>query len=109
MAKNDKTGFAYGEVTRLMKENLSDDKILRNNVKEGMREFLYEILKNICSELDEEPYMTIEYSMFQKAIKPYLEIEDLKTKEKEYIQRLDIISSNVSNMKNDLLKNLGEI
>ena len=53
--------FAKAEVVRLMKQNLDDDKMIRERVKVEMNKFLGDILKQVCEQLNEYPYKTIEY------------------------------------------------
>ena len=57
---DEKLPFAKAEVVRLMKENLDDDKMIRERVKVEMNIFLGEVLKNVCKQLNEYPYTTIE-------------------------------------------------
>ena len=40
--------FAKAEVVRLMKQNLDDDKMIRERVKVEMNKFLGDILKQVC-------------------------------------------------------------
>ena len=47
--------FAKAEVVRLMKENLDDDKMIRERVKVEMNKFLGDVLKNVCQQLNEYP------------------------------------------------------
>ena len=56
----EKLPFAKAEVVRLMKENLDDDKMIRERVKVEMNKFLGEVLKNVCKQLNDYPYTTIE-------------------------------------------------
>ena len=48
----EKLPFAKAEVVRLMKENLDDDKMIRERVKVEMNKFLGEVLKNVCKQLN---------------------------------------------------------
>ena len=67
--------FAKAEVVRLMKENLDDDKMIRERVKVEMNKFLGDVLKNVCQQLNEYPYTTIEYEMLKESIYPYTNIK----------------------------------
>ena len=49
MEEDEKLPFAKAEVVRLMKENLDDDKMIRERVKVEMNIFLGEVLKNVCN------------------------------------------------------------
>ena len=48
--------FAKAEVVRLMKQNLDDDKMIRERVKVEMNKFLGDILKQVCEQLNEYPH-----------------------------------------------------
>ena len=50
--EEEKLPFAKAEVVRLMKENLDDDKMIRERVKVEMNKFLGEVLKNVCKQLN---------------------------------------------------------
>ena len=54
-----------------MKENLDDDKMIRERVKVEMNKFLGDVLKNVCKQLNEYPYTTIEYEMLKESTYPY--------------------------------------
>ena len=59
--------FAKAEVVRLMKQNLDSDKMIRERVKVEMNKFLGDILKQVCEQLNEYPYTTIEYEMLKES------------------------------------------
>ena len=69
--------FARAEILRLMKENLSEDKQIRERVKVEMNKFLYSILADVCKELDKYPYTTIDYEMLRECIYPYTNIKNI--------------------------------
>ena len=52
----EKLPFAKAEVVRLMKENLDDDKMIRERVKVEMNKFLGDVLVNVCKQLNDYPY-----------------------------------------------------
>ena len=81
--ENEKLPFAKNEVYRLMKENLDSDKQIRERVKVEMNRFLGEVLKNVCKQLNDYPYTTIEYEMFkdQYILTPTLKESMKKRKE----------------------------
>ena len=45
--------FAYNEVVRLMKNELDDDKMVRERVKVEMNKFLGDVLVKVCKQLNE--------------------------------------------------------
>ena len=76
--------FAKAEVVRLMKQNLDDDKMIRERVKVEMNKFLGDILKQVCEQLNEYPYTTIEYEMLKESTYPYTNIKRINKKKKEF-------------------------
>ena len=76
----EKLPFAKAEVVRLMKENLDDDKMIRERVKVEMNKFLGEVLKNVCKQLNDYPYTTIEYEMLKESSISYGCTKNLKIK-----------------------------
>ena len=67
----EKLPFAKNEVYRLMKDNLDNDKMIKEQVKVEMNRFLYSILKNVCQKLNEYPYTTVDYSMFNFIVQEF--------------------------------------
>ena len=82
--EEEKLPFAKAEVVRLMKENLDDDKMIRERVKVEMNKFLGEVLKNVCKQLNEYPYTTIEYEMLKESTYHILILKELTKKKKEF-------------------------
>ena len=67
--EDEKLPFAKAEVVRLMKEHLDDDKMIRERVKVEMNKFLGEVLANVCKQLNQYPYSTVEYEMLKESMK----------------------------------------
>ena len=87
----EKLPFAKAEVVRLMKENLDDDKMIRERVKVEMNKFLGEVLKNVCKQLNEYPYTTIEYEMLKESTYPYTNIERINQEKERILLHLEAI------------------
>lgn len=107
--KIEKTGklpFAKNEVYRLMKENLDDDKMIKARVKEEMNKFLYSILKNVCKQLNEYPYTTIDYGMFKECTYPYTNIEKINQEKERILMHLDAIKADCDALAMDVEKSL---
>ena len=83
--------FAKAEVVRLMKENLDDDKMIRERVKVEMNKFLGDVLKNVCQQLNEYPYTTIEYEMLKESIYPYTNIKRINQEKERILLHLEAI------------------
>lgn len=105
-SKNDenveKLPFAYAEVVRLMKENLDSDKMIRERVKVEMNKFLGEILRNICKQLNEYPYTTVDYEMFKECIYPYSNIKRINQEKERILLHLEAIKSDCTALQSDV-------
>ena len=89
----EKLPFAKNEVTRLMRENLDADKMIKDRVKVEMNRFLYSVLENVCSQLNEYPYTTVDYGMFKECIYPYTNIEKINQEKERILTHLDAIKA----------------
>ena len=98
--------FAKAEVVRLMKENLDDDKMIRERVKVEMNKFLYSILVNVCRQLNEYPYTTVEYEMFKECTYPYTNIRRINQEKERILLHLDAIKSDCTALQVDVQKTL---
>ena len=98
--------FAKAEVLRLMKENLSSDKIIRERVKVEMNKFLYNIVEEVCRELDKYPYSTIDYEMLKECIYPYTNIKQINQERMRILAHLNAIKSDCDALTMDVEKTL---
>lgn len=101
-----KLPFAKNEVYRLMKENLDSDKMIKDQVKVEMNKFLYGILKNVCRQLNEYPYTTVDYGMFAECIYPYHNIEKINHERERILTHLDAIKADCDALTMDVEKSL---
>ena len=104
--EKEKLPFAKAEVFRLMKNNLDSDKQIRDRVKVEMNKFLGEILKNVCRQLNEYPYTTIDYEMFKESIYPYANIERIDEERERILIHLDSIKADCDALAMDVQKTL---
>ena len=102
----EKLPFAKNEVYRLMKENLDSDKMIKDQVKVEMNKFLYLILKDICKQLNEYPYTTIDYGMFKECIYPYRNIKKINQEKERILMHLDAIKADCDALAMDVEKSL---
>jgi histone H3/H4 len=98
--------FAKAEVVRLMKENLDNDKMIRERVKVEMNKFLGQILENVCKQLNEYPYTTIEYEMLKESIYPYKNIERINEEKERILKHLDAIKADCDALSLDVRRTL---
>jgi len=102
----EKLPFAKAEVVRLMKENLDDDKMIRERVKVEMNKFLGEVLKNVCKQLNDYPYTTIEYEMLKESTYPYTNIERINQEKERILLHLNAIKADCDALAMDVQKTL---
>ena len=104
--EDEKLPFAKAEVVRLMKENLDDDKMIRERVKVEMNKFLGEVLKNVCKQLNDYPYTTIEYEMLKESNYPYTNIERINQEKERILLHLEAIKADCNALAMDVQKTL---
>ena len=104
--QKEKLPFAKNEVYRLMKKSLDPDKMIRDQVKVEMNKFLYSILKNVCKQLNDYPYTTIEYEMFKECIYPYTNIEKINQEKQRILMHLDAIKADCDALAMDVEKSM---
>ena len=104
--EEEKLPFARAEILRLMKENLSEDKQIRERVKVEMNNFLYGILVDVCRELDKYPYTTIDYEMLKECIYPYTNIKQINQERLRILMHLNAIKSDCDALAMDVEKTL---
>ena len=99
--------FAKAEVVRLMKQNLDDDKMIRGErVKVEMNKFLGDILKQVCEQLNEYPYTTIEYEMLKESTYPYTNIKRINQEKERILLHLNAIKADCDALAMDVQKTL---
>ena len=98
--------FAKAEVVRLMKQNLDDDKMIRERVKVEMNKFLGDILKQVCQQLNEYPYTTIEYEMLKESTYPYTNIKRINQEKERILLHLNAIKADCDALAMDVQKTL---
>jgi hypothetical protein len=108
MSENEKVKlpFAKAEVVRLMKKNLDDDKMIKDRVKVEMNNFLYSILVNVCKQLNDYPYTTIDYEMFKECTYPYTNITRINQEKERILLHLDAIKADCDALSMDVEKTL---
>lgn len=98
--------FAKAEVVRLMKQNLDSDKMIRERVKVEMNKFLGEVLENVCKQLNEYPYTTIEYEMLKESIYPYKNVQRINEEKERILKHLDAIKADCDALSLDVRRTL---
>ena len=89
-----------------MKQNLDDDKMIRERVKVEMNKFLGDILKQVCEQLNEYPYTTIEYEMLKESTYPYTNIKRINQEKERILLHLNAIKADCDALAMDVQKTL---
>lgn len=104
--QKEKLPFAKNEVVRLMRENLDSDKMIKERVKVEMNRFLGDILENVCRQLNDYPYATIDYEMLKECIYPYQNIKKINQERQRILKHLDAIKADCDALAMDVEKSL---
>lgn len=105
-SQKEKLPFAKNEVYRLMRDNLDADKMIKDRVKVEMNKFLYSILVNVCRQLNEYPYTTVDYEMFKECIYPYTNIEKINEEKQRIMMHLDAIKADCDALAMDVERSM---
>lgn len=98
--------FAKAEVVRLMKQHLDDDKMIRERVKVEMNLFLGKVLENVCKQLNDYPYTTIEYEMLKESTYPYTNIERINQEKERILLHLNAIKADCDALSMDVSRTM---
>ena len=98
--------FAKAEVVRLMKENLDDDKMIRERVKIEMNKFLGDVLKTVCKQLNDYPYTTVEYEMLKESTYAYTNITRINQEKERILLHLDAIKADCDALAMDVRRTM---
>ena len=104
--QKEKLPFAKNEVVRLMRENLDSDKMIKERVKVEMNRFLGDILENVCRQLNDYPYTTIDYEMLKECIYPYQNLKKINQERHRILKHLDAIKADCDALAMDVEKSL---
>ena len=104
--QKEKLPFAKAEVVKLMKRNLDDDKMIREQVKVEMNKFLGRILENVCAQLNEYPYTTVDYEMLKECIYPYNSIERINKEKERILLHLEAIKADCDALSMDVQRTM---
>ena len=98
--KKEKLPFANAEIVRLMKGNMTPDKMIKKNVKIAMNKFLGDIAAKVSARMNKYPYVMMEYPMFKEAIRPYENIESWQLEKQRIVKYLDKIKADCDHLIN---------
>ena len=94
--------FPTAAVVREMKKYIDKNKQIKKDVKVGMNKFLGELVENVSQEMDKNPYSTMDYRMFEEAVKPYKQVKELQKEKDRLNAHMDVIIKDAESIKRDL-------
>ena|SRR3989338_42896 len=94
--------FPTAAVVREMKKYIDKNKQIKKDVKVGMNKFLGELVENVSREMDKNPYSTMDYRMFEEAVKPYKQVKELQKEKDRLNAHMDVIIKDAESIKRDL-------
>ncbi len=94
--------FPNAVIVRELKKHIDKDKMIRKEVKVGVNKFLAEILSDIAKKMNEFPYATVDYRMFEEAIRPYKKVKELDKEKERMKAHLDVIIQDCQSIQRDL-------
>ena len=71
-----------------------------------MNKFLGEVLKNVCKQLNDYPYNTIEYEMLKESTYPYTNITRINQEKERILLHLEAIKADCNALAMDVQRTL---
>ena len=102
--EEEKLPFPVSTVVRLMKANLSDDKMIRKEVKIAMIKWLGSICATVSREMNKFPYVMMGLNEFKQGIKVFESLEEFYKEKERILAHLDAIKKDIEKLEWDLGK-----
>jgi hypothetical protein len=94
--------FPMAPIVRLMKKNLSKEKLIKKVVKEEMNKWLADMCEKITKKMNESPYASVDLHTFKDAVKMYNDIEDMEKDKQRILITLEKIKQDCDILIRDL-------
>ena len=104
--KTESLPFPMAPIVRLMKKNLSKEKLIKKVVKEEMNKWLANMCEKVTKKMNESPYASVDLHTFKEAIKTYNDIEDMEKDKQRILVSLDKIKQDCDMLIRDLDRKL---
>jgi len=100
----DKKEFAFpmAPIVRLMKDELDDDKMIRNRVKVEMNLWLEKMCRKIAKKMNESEYTMVELDDFKTAIEPYEMVDEVEHERHRIVASLEKIKMDCDSLIRDV-------
>jgi hypothetical protein len=98
--------FPMAPIVRLMKKNLSKEKLIKKVVKEEMNKWLADMCEKITKKMNESPYASVDLHTFKDAVKIYNDIEDMEKDKQRILITLEKIKQDCDILIRDLDRKL---
>jgi len=93
-------------IVRLMKKNLSKEKLIKRVVKEEMNKWLADMCEKVTKKMNESPYASVDLHTFKDAVKIYNDIEDMEKDKQRILATLEKIKQDCDMLIRDLDRKL---
>jgi len=103
-----KLPFPTATVTRQIRRYITGSKMIKKDVKIGMNKFLGEVVKEVATRMDQNPYAMVDYRMLKDAVEPYKKVKQLKRDKEKIVTKLDAIIKDCQILKEELEEKFGE-
>lgn len=97
-----KLAFPTAAVVREMKKCIDKDKMIRKEVKIAMNKFLAEIVKDVASTMNKNPYSVMDFRMFEDAVRPYRQLKEIQAEKQRMTAHLNAVIEDCESIKRDL-------
>jgi tRNA U34 5-carboxymethylaminomethyl modifying GTPase MnmE/TrmE len=101
--------FANAQVVRVMKSNMAKDKMIKAEVKVAMNKFLEKICSDVSQEMNNYPYVMMDYRMFKQAVRKYEELDEMQEEKRRIIKHLEAIKADADKLIRDIQKTLPDL
>lgn len=104
-----KLSFPTACIVREMKKYIDKDKMVRKEVKIAMNKFLAEIVKDVATTMNKNPYSVMDYRMFEEAAKPFRQTKEIQNEKRRLVAHLNKVIEDCDSLKRDLDLKFSEV
>ena len=102
MAEEEQLVFPNAVIVRELRKHIDKDKMIKKEVKIAVNRFLAEVLADIAKRMNQFPYATVDYRMFEEAVRPYKKVKELDKEKERMKAHLDVIIKDCQSIQRDL-------
>jgi len=100
--EDDSLAFANAQVVRVIRANISHDKMIKSEVKKEMNKFLEEVCADVSKRMDSYPYAMIDRRMFDEATEMYRTLDKVRSEKIRIVKHLEAIKEDCNKLIRDV-------